>query len=49
MLTEILFASVSAAMLGAADFSSRTLLGGGLIVLAAVLAALAPPTQMGAK
>ena len=42
MLTEILFASVSAALLGAAEFSTRTLLGGGLIVLAALLAALAP-------
>ncbi len=42
MLTEILFASVSAALLGAAEFSPRTLLGGSLIVLAAVLAALAP-------
>ena len=42
MLTEILFASGSAAMLGAAIFTPRILLGGGLIVLAAVLAALAP-------
>jgi len=42
MLTEILFASASAALLGAAEFSARTLVGGGLIVLAAVLAALAP-------
>jgi drug/metabolite transporter (DMT)-like permease len=42
MLTEILFASASAALLGAAEFSPRTLLGGGLIVLAAVLAAIAP-------
>ena len=39
MLTEILFASLSAAALGAAEFSPRTLLGGSLIVLAAVLAA----------
>jgi hypothetical protein len=44
-----LFASVSAAMMGAADFSPRTLLGGGLIVLAALLAALAPAPQTGAK
>ena len=41
MLTEILFASVSAALLGAADFGPRILWGGGLIVLAALLAALA--------
>ena len=45
MLTEILFASVSAAALGAAEFSPRILLGGGLIVLAAVLAALAPSSD----
>jgi drug/metabolite transporter (DMT)-like permease len=42
MLTEILFASLSAAWLDSAEFSSRTLVGGGLIVLAALLAALAP-------
>lgn len=41
MLTEILFASVSAAVLGVADFSPRILWGGSLIVLAALLAALA--------
>ena len=41
MLTEILFASVSAAALGAAVFSPRILWGGSLIVLAAFLAALA--------
>lgn len=41
MLTEILFASASSAALGAAEFSPRILLGGGLIVLAALLAALA--------
>lgn len=39
MLTEILFASGSAAALGVADFSPRILIGGSLIVLAAVLAA----------
>ena len=52
MLTEILFASVSAALLGAAEFTPRILLGGSLIVLASVLAALAPApgeTPMGAK
>lgn len=42
MLTEILFASLSAAALNAAEFSPRTLLGGSLIVLAALLAAAAP-------
>ncbi len=42
MLTELLFASLSAAALGASEFSSRTLLGGSLIVLAALLAARAP-------
>jgi len=41
MLTEILFASVSAALLGAAEFSPRIVWGGGLIVMAALLAALA--------
>lgn len=45
MLTEILFASASSAALGAAEFSPRTLLGGGLIVLAALLAALASPGE----
>ena len=40
MLTEILFASGSAALLGAADFSPRVFWGGSLIVLAALLAAL---------
>lgn len=42
MLTEILFASGSSVLLGAASFTPRILLGGGLIVLAAVLAALSP-------
>jgi drug/metabolite transporter (DMT)-like permease len=42
MLTEILFASVSSAWLDSAEFSARTLIGGSLIVLAALLAALAP-------
>lgn len=41
MLTEILFATVSAALLGAAELTSRTLLGGLLIVLPALWAALA--------
>ena len=42
MLTEILFASGSAALLGAAEFTPRILIGGALIVLAALLAARAP-------
>jgi drug/metabolite transporter (DMT)-like permease len=42
MLTEILFASASAALFDAAEFTPRLLLGGGLIVLAALLAAIAP-------
>lgn len=42
MLSEILFASVSAAALDAAQFTPRIFLGGGLIVVAALLAALAP-------
>ena len=42
MLTEILFASGSAALLDAAEFPPSLLIGGGLIVLAALLAALAP-------
>ena len=45
MLTEILFASASAALLGAAAFTPRIFLGGGLIVLAAALAALAPSSN----
>ena len=45
MLTEIIFASASAAALGAADFNLRIVLGGSLIVLAAVLAAMAPAAR----
>lgn len=44
MLTELLFASTSSAWFGAAEFSSRTFIGGGLIVLAALWAAYAPAT-----
>lgn len=47
MLTEILFASSSAAALGAAEFTPRILAGGSLIVLAAVLAAMAPSAETG--
>jgi drug/metabolite transporter (DMT)-like permease len=39
MLTEVIFGSLSAIALGAAVLDARTLLGGGLIGLAAVLAA----------
>ena len=39
MLTEVIFGSLSAVILGAAVLDTRTLLGGGLISLAAVLAA----------
>jgi drug/metabolite transporter (DMT)-like permease len=42
MLTEIIFASGSAALLGAAAFTPRIWLGGSLIVLAALMAALSP-------
>jgi drug/metabolite transporter (DMT)-like permease len=45
MLTELLFASVSSAWLDAAEFSTRTLVGGSLIVFAALLAALAPDSD----
>ena len=42
MLTEVLFASASALALGGGVLTGRLLLGGGLIVLAAVLAAFEP-------
>ncbi|HSM21137.1 MAG TPA: DMT family transporter [Rubrivivax sp.] len=42
MITEVLFASVSAVALGAGVLTSPLLLGGALIVLAALLAARAP-------
>jgi drug/metabolite transporter (DMT)-like permease len=42
MLTEIIFASGSAAALGAAAFTPRIWLGGSLIILAALMAALSP-------
>lgn len=38
MLSEVVFASVSAVLLGAGELSVRTLLGGGLILLASLLA-----------
>ena len=45
MLTEIMFASVSSALLGAGVFTPQILAGGSLIVLAAVWAAWAPARQ----
>ncbi len=39
MLTEVVFASVSSVLMGAAQLEARTLLGGALILLAAVWAA----------
>ena len=38
MLSEVVFASVSSVMLGAGELSTRTWLGGGLILLASLLA-----------
>ena len=37
MLLEVVFASVSSVLLGAGELSTRTLLGGGLILLASLL------------
>ena len=42
MLSEVVFASVSSVILGASTWDQRTLLGGGLILLAAVLSVLMP-------
>lgn len=42
MLSEVLFAAVSAALMGAGQITGPLLLGGGLIVLASVWAALEP-------
>ncbi len=39
LLTEVVFASISAVLLGAAELQARTLIGGALILLAAVWAA----------
>lgn len=44
MLMEVVFASVSAQWLGAGELTPQLLLGGGLIVLAALLAAFEPQT-----
>ena len=40
MLSEVMFASVSSALMGASTLSTRTVLGGGMILLASLLAAL---------
>ncbi len=37
MLTEVVFASISSVLLGAAELTARSLIGGGLIVLASLL------------
>lgn len=42
MLSEVLFASVSSVILGASSWEGRTLVGGSLILLAAVLAVIGP-------
>lgn len=42
MLSEVVFASVSAVLLGAGELSRNTLLGGALILLAALLSVLPP-------
>lgn len=47
MLSEVVFASVSSVLLSAARLDARTLLGGALILLAALLAAL-PRRRLGA-
>ncbi|MES2413096.1 MAG: DMT family transporter [Pseudomonadota bacterium] len=49
MLTELLFASVSAGLLGASTFSIQLMVGGSLIVLAALLAALGPASAVQAN
>jgi drug/metabolite transporter (DMT)-like permease len=45
MLSEVLFASVSSVILGASSWEGRTLVGGSLILLAAVLAIAPGKTQ----
>jgi drug/metabolite transporter (DMT)-like permease len=40
MLSEVIFASVSSVVLGSGELSTRTLLGGGLILLASLMAVL---------
>ncbi len=45
MLSEVVFASVSSVLLGAAEWSSRTVVGGGLILLASLLALMDKTAQ----
>jgi drug/metabolite transporter (DMT)-like permease len=45
MLSEVLFASVSSVMLGASNWDHRTLIGGGLILLAALLSIIKSNTN----
>ena len=45
MLSEVVFASVSSVMLGAGEWSSRTVVGGGLILLASLLALMDKTAQ----
>jgi drug/metabolite transporter (DMT)-like permease len=45
MLTEVLFASVSSSLMDAAQINTRTLVGGGLIIVAALLAATGSARQ----
>ena len=49
MLSEVVFASVSSALLTAVSLAPRTLLGGALIMLAALLAALPSRQRTGAS
>jgi drug/metabolite transporter (DMT)-like permease len=49
MLSEVVFASVSSALLTSATLAPRTLLGGALIMLAALLAALPSRQRPGAS
>ena len=46
MLSEIVFASGSSVLLGVSEISPRTLVGGALILLAALLAALSDRTEL---
>ncbi len=48
MLSEVVFASLSSIALGAAQVDTRTLIGGGLIMLAVLLASWAEPDPHGA-
>jgi NaMN:DMB phosphoribosyltransferase len=45
MLSEVVFAAVSSVALGAAQWQTQTLVGGGLILLAALLAVQPAPAR----